>query len=98
MPLSKKQLLRLFYLVYELKANNYPNCSTVAMYMPGADLEDNQNLCCSLWISAQEKSDVAVLLIIPTATGLRNRWRRSAAGQRLSRFGQNSPQRAVSGL
>ena len=47
MPLSKKQLLRLFYLVSELKANNYPNCSTVAMYMRRADLEDNQNLCCS---------------------------------------------------
>jgi predicted DNA-binding transcriptional regulator YafY len=47
MPLSKKQLLRLFYLVSELKANNYPNCSTVAMYMRRADLEDNQHLCCS---------------------------------------------------
>ena len=28
----------------------------------------------------------------------RNRWRRSAAGQRLSRFGTNTAQRAVSGL
>jgi predicted DNA-binding transcriptional regulator YafY len=47
MPLSKKQLLRLFYLVSELKANHYPNCSTVACEMRRADLEDNQNLCCS---------------------------------------------------
>ena len=47
MPISKKQLLRLFYIVSELKSNNYPNCSSVAMDMRRADLEDNQNLCCS---------------------------------------------------
>ena len=47
MPLSKKQLLRLFHLVSELKANHYPNCSTVACEMRRADLEDNQNLSCS---------------------------------------------------
>lgn len=47
MPVTKKQLLRLFHLVSELKSNNYPNCSSVAMYMRRADLKDNQNLCCS---------------------------------------------------
>ena len=47
MPIAKKQLLRLFYLVSELKAKHYPNCSTVAAEMRRADLEDNQNLCCS---------------------------------------------------
>ena len=47
MPIAKKQLLRFFYLVSELKAKHYPNCSTVAAEMRRADLEDNQNLCCS---------------------------------------------------
>lgn len=47
MPIAKKQLLRFFYLISELKAKHYPNCSTVAAEMRRADLEDNQNLCCS---------------------------------------------------
>lgn len=47
MPLSKKQLQRLIRLVAQLKENRYPNCSTFALAMRKADLDENLNVSCT---------------------------------------------------
>ena len=47
MPLSKKQLMRLVRLVSLLKENRYPNCSSFALAMRKADLDENLNVACS---------------------------------------------------
>ena len=44
MPISKKQLQRLIRLVSQLKENRYPNCSTFALAMRKADLDENLNV------------------------------------------------------
>lgn len=47
MPISKKQLQRLIRLVSQLKENRYPNCSTFALAMRKADLDENLNVSCT---------------------------------------------------
>ena len=47
MPISKKQLQRLIRLVAQLKENRYPNCSTFALAMRKADLDENLNVSCT---------------------------------------------------
>ena len=47
MPISKKQLQRLIRLVAQLKENRYPNCSTFALAMRKADLNENLNVACT---------------------------------------------------
>lgn len=47
MPVSKKQLQRLVRLVSQLKENRYPNCSTFALAMRKADLDENLNVSCT---------------------------------------------------
>ena len=47
MPIAKKQMLRILRLVDQLKSDRYPNCSSFALLMRRADIDENLNISCT---------------------------------------------------